>query len=180
MVAEFYEFNPTLRITVGAIGQPGQRVFLLQASDAARMISLRLEKEQVYALARGIDELLKELEQREVRPTSSAEEPPEADLALREPAEAAFAVGQMGLAFDQSSDMMVLIVQEALPEEQKEGSAALARFWVSLGQIRALSRLAKDVVAKGRPICPLCQQPIDPDDHFCPRGNGHGKKVSLS
>jgi len=178
MATDFYEFNPVSRITVGAMGQPGRRVFLLQASGEAKMISLRLEKEQVYALARGIDELLKELEQREVRPISSNEEPSGAELALQEPTDAAFAVGQMGLAFDKSSDMMVLIVQEALPEEQKESSAALARFWVTLGQMRALSRQAKEIVAKGRPICPLCQQPIDPEGHFCPRGNGHGKKVT--
>jgi len=176
MAAEFYEFNPVLRITVGAIGRPGRRVFLLQASDETKTISLRLEKEQVYALARAIDELFREMEQREVRPISSKEEPPEEDMALQEPAEVAFVVGQMGLAFDQSSDRMVLVVQEALPEEGKE--AALARFWATLGQMRALSRQAKEVVAKGRPICPLCQQPIDPEGHFCPRGNGHGQKAT--
>jgi uncharacterized repeat protein (TIGR03847 family) len=176
MAAEFYEFNPVLRITVGAIGRPGRRVFLLQASDETKTISLRLEKEQVYALARAIDELFREMEQREVRPISSKEEPPEEDMALQEPAEVAFVVGQMGLAFDQSSDRMVLVVQEALLEEGKE--AALARFWATLGQMRALSRQAKEVVAKGRPICPLCQQPIDPEGHFCPRGNGHGQKAT--
>jgi uncharacterized repeat protein (TIGR03847 family) len=177
MPGEFYEFHPVLRITVGAIGVPGQRTFLLQANDDSKSITLRLEKEQVYALARGIDELLKELERREVRPTSVVEEPPQSDLPLREPYEAAFVVGQMGLAFDQTSDMMVLIAQETSSEDQAEGSAALARFWVGLGQIKALSRLAKEVVAGGRPICPLCQRPIDPGGHFCPRGNGHSQKV---
>lgn len=178
MVADFYEFNPVLRITVGAIGQPGRRIFLLQASDENKTISLRLEKEQVYALARAIDELFKEMEQREVRPVSSKEEPPEEDLALQEPIEIAFIVGQMGLAFDQGTDRMVLVVQEALSSEEEGREAALARFWATLGQMRALSRQAKEVVARGRPICPLCQQPIDPEGHFCPRGNGHGQKVA--
>jgi len=30
-----------------------------------------------------------------------------------------------------------------------------------------------EVVAQGRPVCPLCGQPMDPDGHFCPRANGH-------
>jgi uncharacterized repeat protein (TIGR03847 family) len=50
----------------------------------------------------------------------------------------------------------------------------VARLWAGLPQMRALSRAAQEVVSQGRPICPLCGQPIDPEGHFCPRSNGHG------
>ncbi len=176
MPGDIFELNPVTHITVGAVGEPGQRTFFLQASQGLQTVSVKLEKEQVYALGRAVEEILKELEQREVRPVADDEEPPLADLALREPVEPLFAVGQMGLVFDQTSDRIVLVVQELTTEEEAE-QAASARFWASLGQMRALSRLAKEVVASGRPICPLCQRPIDPGGHFCPRGNGHSKAL---
>ena len=171
MANEIYEFNPVSSITVGALELPGQQAFFLQASQGMHTITLRLEREQVLALYRGIEEILKDLEQREIRPVSSREEPELSELTLQEPLEAAFAAGHMGLAFDQAVDMMVLFVQELADDEG--GARSFAHFWASLGQMRALSRLAKGIVASGWPICPLCQQPIDPEGHFCPRGNGH-------
>jgi len=172
MPGDVYELNPVTHITVGAVGEPGQRTFFLQASQGYETVSVKLEKEQVYALGRAVEEILHELEQREVRPIADDEEPPTSELTLRQPIEPVFVVGQMGLVFDQSTDRIVLIVQELTTQEEAE-EAASARFWVSLGQMRALSRLAKEVVSGGRPICPLCQRPIDPGGHFCPRGNGH-------
>ena len=92
-----YDLNPVSPITVGAIGKTGQRVFFMQAAQGYRLVSLRMEKEQVSALARGIEALLEELEQREIRATSTDEEPSADDLALQEPLEPVFSVGQMGL-----------------------------------------------------------------------------------
>ncbi len=34
-------------------------------------------------------------------------------------------------------------------------------------------RRAMGVVAAGRPPCPLCGEPLDPQGHFCVRRNGH-------
>ena len=107
MESQVYEFKPVSNITIGAVGQPGQRAFYLQASRGMATISLRLERGQVLALHRGIEGILQELEQREVRPVSSLEEPEASELTLREPLGRGFAVGLMGLAFDQAVDMMV-------------------------------------------------------------------------
>ena len=38
---------------------------------------------------------------------------------------------------------------------------------------RAFARRAVAVVAAGRPPCPFCGQPLDPDGHICPRANGY-------
>ncbi len=176
MAGDVFELNPVTHITVGAVGQPGQRTFFLQASQGYETVSLKIEKEQVYALARAVEEILRELEQREVRPIADNEEPSPSEMELREPLEPVFVVGQMGLVFDQTSDRIVLVAQELTTQDEAE-KAASARFWVSLGQMRALSRLAKEIVSGGRPICPLCQRPIDPTGHFCPRGNGHSKAI---
>jgi len=172
MASATYELNPVSRITVGAIGVPGQRLFLLQASTLDQTLTLKMEKEQVYALARGIEELLERLEQQEQISASTVEEFPEDELALEEPIDPQFAVAQMGLAFDSGVGLMVLVLTSLEPGEEAEPLSA--RLWATPGQMRVLSRLAKQVVEAGRPICPLCGEPIDPG-HACPRGNGHGR-----
>ncbi len=58
MRGDVFELNPVTHITVGAVGQPGQRTFFLQASQGFETVSLKLEKEQVYALARAVEEIL--------------------------------------------------------------------------------------------------------------------------
>jgi uncharacterized repeat protein (TIGR03847 family) len=173
MANAMYELNPVSRITVGTIGRPGERLFLLQAASADETLTLKLEKEQVYALARGIDELLERLEQQE-QIAGAAGEPSVEDLELGEPIEPAFAVAQMGLAFDGAVGMMVLVLAGGLEIEAEDASTA--RLWATPAQMRALSRHARDLVAAGRPTCPLCGRPMEPG-HACPRGNGHGQAV---
>ncbi len=185
MPSATYELNPVSRIAVGALGRPGERLFLLQAAGAEQILTLKLEKEQVAALAQGIDDLLDRLEQQEVIAPSSAELPaiaPDAaaDLDLGLPIEPAFAVSQMGLAFDRAVGLMVLVLAEGLPaapdqpEEQRE--AGTARLWATPAQMRALSRRARAAVAAGRPPCPFCGQPMGPG-HACAGGNGHGDAI---
>lgn len=174
MAGEIFEMHPVSRITVDAIGPPGQRVFLLQASQGTETITLKIEKEQAQVLARSVEQLLDELAERFPRPISKMEEPLASELMLREPIEPLFAVGQMGLGYDESEDAVVLVVQELTPEEEAH-NARIARFWAMRSQMRALSRHALDVASQGRPICPLCNRPIDPDGHFCPKSNGHDR-----
>ncbi|MHB0858043.1 MAG: DUF3090 family protein [Anaerolineae bacterium] len=172
-----FDFNPVTRITVGAVGEPGRRTFLLQASQGFRSISLKLEKQQVYALASGIDKVLEEMEEREVHLISAAEEPPASMLDLQEPVDPVLIVEQLGLGYDPSSHMMLLVAQELTAED--DTPPATVRFYATPGQMRALSRHAKSIVAHGRPICTLCGEPMDPEGHFCPRGNGHTKQTPL-
>ena len=175
MSDDLFAFNPVSRITVGAVGRPGHRTFYLQASQGMRTLSLKLEKEHLYALARGINNLLEELEREEIQPVSIDEEPSATAMTLEEPIEADMVIVQMGLAYDQSS-RLVLLVAYATPPGEEQGTVR-AHFWATPGQMRALSRHALKVAEQGRAICPLCQQPIDPEGHFCPRHNGHGKKA---
>jgi len=173
MAGELVDFNPVSRITVDAVGAPGQRMFLLQANQGASMITLKLEKEQAIVLASSTIELLDELEEKYPRTQSRFDKPLSADLVLREPMEPAFAIGQIGLGYDKDKDLIVLVVQEV--EFEGLEKPATARFWVTRAQMQALSDHTMEVANKGRPICPLCDSPIDPEGHFCPRSNGHEK-----
>ena len=36
---------------------------------------------------------------------------------------------------------------------------------------------ANALVSAGRPACPFCLQPLDPDGHICPRANGYRRPL---
>jgi uncharacterized repeat protein (TIGR03847 family) len=148
-------------------------MFLLQASQGSSMITLKLEKEQARALAASITELLEDLDEKYPRAQSKLDEPLSSDLMLQEPMEPTFVVGQIGLGYERGQDMVVLVVQEIQTDEQQD--LATARFWASRPQMEALSDHTLEVVEQGRPICPLCNSPMDPEGHFCPKSNGHDK-----
>jgi uncharacterized repeat protein (TIGR03847 family) len=170
MAQDFFDLNPVKHITADAIGPPGQRAFYLQASQGDNTVTLLLEKEQVQALAISVDQMLEELEMRNPQSTSEMELISQYDLVLREPIDPLFRVGQIGLGYDEDSDMLIVVAQELTEDED---DMSVVRFWASRAQMKALSEHSLRVVEAGRPTCPLCGRPIDPEGHFCPRRNGH-------
>jgi uncharacterized repeat protein (TIGR03847 family) len=54
-------------------------------------------------------------------------------------------------------------------EEVDEGY--VARIYATRAQVRAMAARGIEAVAGGRPPCPLCEQPMDPSGHRCPRWN---------
>jgi uncharacterized repeat protein (TIGR03847 family) len=174
MVRLIYDLNPVTHITVGTVGPPGQRVFYLQASQGSTLVTLKIEKEQAYHLSAALDQVLQGLALRD--PNLLEEESLYHDTRLQQPIEPEFVVGQIGLGYDETQNLLIIIVYQLPPDPEEPEDIALARFWATPGQMRALSECAKDTVASGRPLCPLCKEPIDAEGHFCPGGNGDGQK----
>jgi uncharacterized repeat protein (TIGR03847 family) len=173
MPGAVFELNPVSHITTGYIGQPGQRVFYLQAASGGETVTLIIEKVQVEALAQSIVQLLDELHQK-FSNLSRAESGYRAErMALQVPLDPAFRVGQLGLGYDPDRDLIVLVAQEVTTEERGPDEAGVARLFATRAQMLALSEHGQAVVRQGRPICGLCGQPIDAEGHFCPRSNGH-------
>ncbi len=168
-----YDLNPVSRITAGAIGSPGKRVFYLQARKDDLLVTLLVEKQQVQALAIGVEQFLADLQRRFPNlPEASADYEPQ-DMELEQPVDPAFRVGQLGLGYDQENDLLVLVAREMQDEGADPEQATAARFWGTRSQIRAFSRWGMEVASHGRPICGNCGEPIDPEGHFCPRRDGH-------
>lgn len=171
-MAEFtYDLDSVQHITAGAVGEPGNRVFYVQARQQSQLLTLIAEKEQVRALANAIDRLLDELAEKDPR-ISTTDDMLIKDMSLEEPLDEDFRIAQMGLGYDSERDMVVLVIQGYL--EDIENEVILARLAATRVQMRALSIHATRVVEAGRPICGNCGRPIDPDGHFCPERNGHG------
>jgi uncharacterized repeat protein (TIGR03847 family) len=168
------DLNPVSHITVGVIGEPGKRTFFIQGLQGSSVVTLVSEKEQIIALSRGIDETLERL-----GIGTQVALPSEAEMELAEPVDPVFRIGQLGLGYDQSSKLLVLVAYE-LPAEENPATINVVRFWATPEQMRKLARHAAVIVAAGRPLCVLCGKPIDPDGHFCPKRNGHGEKATLT
>jgi uncharacterized repeat protein (TIGR03847 family) len=163
-----HDLDPVTRITANALGQPGQRVFYLQARRGRELVSLIAEKEQIRALANAIDRLMEELSEQNPLLSNGDDMLLVSDMSLEEPIEPQFRIAQMGIGYDADRDMVVLIIQ-GLSEE--DGDPPTARFGATRQQMRALSTHAASVVARGRRICGNCGRPIDAAGHFCPQMN---------
>jgi uncharacterized repeat protein (TIGR03847 family) len=161
-VSSSFELPALDRLTVGTVGPPGQRVFYLQAASGAQVVSLKLEKTQVAALVTYLATLLSDLPSPAAVPT---------DLDLVEPVVAEWVVGALGVTYDESSDRVLLQAEEMVEEEDDDGASA--RFFATREQVAGLAARGAEVVAAGRPPCPLCGQPLDPEGHVCVRLNGH-------
>ena len=96
-MADSYDFDDVDLFTVGTLGPKGERVFYLQCAAEGSVVSLKLEKQQVAALAEFLDRVLDDL------PDAEPGEPPE-DLALHEPVVAAWTVGSLGVAYRDEDD----------------------------------------------------------------------------
>jgi uncharacterized repeat protein (TIGR03847 family) len=173
MPALEFELKPVDRITTGAIGPPGKRVFYLQASKAEELVTLIVEKSQVQSLAVGVEQFLEELVTRVPDLSQVEDDVADDEMSLQRPIDPAFRVGQLGLGYDDSSDLMVLVAREIQSEEGETEPAGVARFWCTRAQIRKMCHWGLQVANRGRPICGNCGQPIDPEGHFCPKRNGH-------
>jgi uncharacterized repeat protein (TIGR03847 family) len=64
---------------------------------------------------------------------------------------------------------------EALEAVGEPGEGNQVRMWATREQMLSLARHAAAVSARGRPRCPLCGNPMEPEGHNCPALNGHGK-----
>lgn len=162
-MSEFYEFSSPSLITVGTIGAPGQRAFYLQARQGSDLVTVKVEKQQVGALATHLGELLQELS----RPGHI----PEGDeLELLSFIETTFIAGAIGVAYDDVADRVILVVEERVDDGSEPSEA---RFAISREQAAALAIRGTRLVEAGRPPCPLCGFPLDPSGHACPRTNGN-------
>ncbi len=162
-MSESFEFPSVDRVAVGAVGEPGQRVFYLQARFGVQVVTFKCEKQQIAALAEYLDGRLADLPD---------PEPVIDDLELEEPLEAVWAVGPIGVAYDADRDIILIEAQERLTEES-EDEAAVARIALTRHQAAALAVRGADLVTAGRPLCENCGHPLDPSGHTCPRSNGH-------
>lgn len=168
-----YELKPVTRITTHAVGEPGKRVFYLQGRSDDLMLTLIIEKQQIQSLAVGVEQFLQDLDERYPELAEASDHYTEIEMELETPIDPAFRVGQIGLGYDEDTDLLILVARENQTEEDDEDTADVARFWCTRSQLRSMCQWGLELASRGRPICGNCSQPIDPEGHFCAKRNGH-------
>lgn len=178
------QFDSVDALGTGAVGQPGQRAFYIQARNEGAQLTVLLEKEQVAMFATEVTAFLDRIaddypEDTVVLAPSSAE--------LREPTVPLFRARLIGLGFDPERELVLIELRER-PEDDDEDpdddpgglvpdgpddddEGFVARIYATRAQVRALAARGATVVAAGRPDCDLCGMPMDPAGHRCPRWN---------
>jgi len=180
MSRAIHVFRTPDRFVAGTVGEPGSRTFYLQAVHDARVVSVLLEKQQVEVLAERISALLIEVNRRFGTPLPAAQDV--ADLSpLVSPVDPEFRVGTMGLGWDSEAQNVVvelLAVSEdeddvAVVLDDSEDGPDTVRVYLTPELAQQFADRSHLVISAGRPPCPLCDEPLDPEGHICVRTNGY-------
>lgn len=142
-------------LVAGAVGRPGRRIFLIEIDPGTGLEWYAAEKEQVAVLAATALDLLKAIDAPVAPPGPEVSEP---DTPI-------FRIGRIALAIDDDTATI-----ELHPVDPVEGEPV--SFAVTMHVLESMARKAAEVVAAGRPPCPMCGLPRDPEHHSCPSSNG--------
>lgn len=152
------------RFRTEALGEPGQRRFRLVVVVNDETYIIWMEKQQMQALGLAIGQILEQAPPRGPM-IGSGGIPGDID----ETTGNQFRLGRVELGFDEAGDSILIRAFDIQDEESVTGVAM--RF--SRSQSQEFIREAAVLGSAGRPLCPMCGQPIDPDGHVCPEQNGH-------
>src|SRR2546423_10711817 len=188
----------------GAVGEPGEREFFLQARTESAQLTVLVEKEQVALLATEAVAFLDRISEDYPEDQASLPEPVVRRAGLREPTVPLFRARLIGLGFDPERQLVLIELRERSSEEEddepsdseggppipddpgalveddqtaaalmadEDAEGYIARIYATRPQVRAMAAKGAEAVAAGRPLCPLCDMPMDPAGHRCPRWN---------
>lgn len=162
------DFGVAEEVEARSTGKPGQRTFHLRVlGQGGQSASLKLEKQHLVGLRTGLREILAKVQYQgnpEVR--RAMHFPPTADYD--------FPVGRLGIGFSVADGAVVLEAAELEAADDEEATAIRVRFTPK--QSASLAAQLEEIIATGRPICPLCWTPIDPEGHVCVKSNGHSRE----
>jgi uncharacterized repeat protein (TIGR03847 family) len=169
------DFGLVDAVDAEAIGPPGRRTFRLRARVAESHAALWMEKEQLLALGRSFSQMLAERSRQRGRPVGTTEPMGE----FPEHPEVEMQIARMGLDFDPDREHLILLADDGSALER--GDTPAFRMELNRSQALGVTRLIETLVSAGRPICPLCQQPLEGAEaaHFCPGSNGHTKELDV-
>jgi len=157
----------------GAIGEPGQRVFYIQADKRGSRLTVLVEKEQVALLAQEALAFLDRIADDHPEPVGEGSMLHPSLAQVSEPAVPLFRARMIGLGYEPDRGLVLIELREHSEDEEDvdPDEGYVARIFATRAQVRAMAARGTEAVASGRPLCPLCEFPMDPTGHVCPRWN---------
>jgi uncharacterized repeat protein (TIGR03847 family) len=162
------EFGLSRAIDVQSFGQPGQRTFRIRViGEETQTASIWLEKEQLQALSLALKQMLAQLEYEDQPPAAALGDFPAS-------ADHDFRAGRLGMGFYAPDRTVVLFTFEiGIPEDEEQPTL---RVRMSPRQCASLAENLDEIIAGGRPTCPLCGAAMEASGHACIRSNGHSRQ----
>ncbi len=182
------DLGPVDVLGADAVGQPGQRRFRLFARTGRRSLFLWMEKEQLNTLSLALDRVMAQISEGDILRTVAQAAPPPHSGGL--PADFPghptyeFQVGQIRIGYDERHGLLALIASpiEIMLEPGQEPRAVIREdesvsLLFTLQQAQDFTQSIASLVSSGRPVCPLCNTPLDGGPHACIRQNGHREVI---
>jgi uncharacterized repeat protein (TIGR03847 family) len=163
-----------------AIGEPGHRRFRMYVRSQRGSASLWVEREQLDTLGQAMEQLEARLTsgmRLQIEAVARGPKPPGAPADFPEEPDVEFAVGNLQIGYDERHDRIILragplILLERDGEYFATEEAELPfSFYFSRAQAEQLSMNIRGIIAAGRPRCPFCNRPMEPN-HMCEKQNG--------
>lgn len=174
------DFGRAQLLGAEAIGEPGNRRFRIYIRSQQGSASLWLEREQLDALGQALEQLIARITSGlalRIEAAAKAPKTPSAPADFPEDPEIEFAVGNMQIGYDESlgrttlrAGPLVLIERDGEYFTQDEGDFPFSVYF-SRAQAEQLAQHIRGIIASGRPRCPFCNRPMEPD-HMCDKQNG--------
>lgn len=186
-----------------AIGSPGKRTFRLLVDASKGGACLWIEKEQLYNLSVSIERMLNATPSDRGSILAESDFESDEDYQALEIKIGRLGVGYeqesdqfVFLVHDVDSIKEILeeaaeaseerpddestgenLGADALVEEALSSIEPTVSFQANRSVLSEMCQQAQEVcMGGGRPLCPLCNQLVDPQGHVCPRTNGHHPK----
>ncbi len=180
MARRILRYDAPDRFIAGTVGEPGERVFHLQAIEGGRSTTVIVEKSQVAILARRIAEMLKDLGEGSAVQLPAAGSPLQADAPqLVKPVNSEFRVGTIALAWDPSLVRLILEFRDDMSEEEASDAPPpindapdgpdVLRVSLSVEAALKFAESSLQIAAAGRLPCPNCGTPLEATGHRCAR-----------
>jgi uncharacterized repeat protein (TIGR03847 family) len=168
-MADARDLGPLLYISAESLGQPGQRRFRLRAmNEQSESATLWLEKEQLIALGEALETVLKDEGYEYQRLPLDDREP---DPVLPLDALVEMRLAQLSMGLNRETRRIVLMAGDTQDPDDRSATSITMEF--DYRRAYELRGQISEVVAAGRPPCPLCTGPMDPAGHVCVKTNGH-------
>lgn len=187
-----YEYMNPERCIVGTVGVPGSREFYLQVSGLCdRSIisfddnqneassegfesepattTIALEKQHTATIAERILQLLTN------HHIDSGGTPIPDTGPLDTPFDVDFRLVALQISWDPQARLLVLEAHDHIegPDDDQDDDWVTTQIMLDADAAAEFARRALAVVSAGRPPCPFCEGPLDPEGHVCPRANGY-------
>lgn len=161
-----HEFANISHFVPETFGEPGKRTFRINVVSESSDAKLWLEKQQLAELCLTIVQTDQYIKNKNLEGQGNVPE----NIVQSQLTYLDFKIFKLAFAYNDESGLFII---EAY---QLDSDLPTVRIWIPRKLALDFADKGLQIVSAGRPLCDLCEKPIDTEGHLCERKNGHSKK----